>query len=191
MKIMQKLWGFSFQSNQPASLVGENKHFKTLWSLFFFELFSQRFYNYLAGSTDFGNVSFIVPGIHPFFYIGTDAFNHTEEYTEAAGMAALVYRELMQFLLMKVNCIISDIISFQVTWFVCLAFYLLSALYSSFRSFFFFCTRSWKGPVVHPEDSQGPGYDSCRCSVLPCCAEASERGLQAGQNETGELTKRQ
>ncbi|XP_035529195.1 peptidase M20 domain-containing protein 2-like [Morone saxatilis] len=38
-----------------------------------------------SGSTDFGNVSFVVPGIHPFFYIGTDAFNHTEEYTEAAG----------------------------------------------------------------------------------------------------------
>nr|XP_046268593.1 peptidase M20 domain-containing protein 2-like [Scatophagus argus] len=38
-----------------------------------------------SGSTDFGNVSFIVPGIHPFFYIGTNAFNHTEEYTEAAG----------------------------------------------------------------------------------------------------------
>ncbi|XP_068582525.1 peptidase M20 domain-containing protein 2-like [Cebidichthys violaceus] len=38
-----------------------------------------------SGSTDFGNVSFIVPGIHPFFYIGSDAFNHTEEYTEAAG----------------------------------------------------------------------------------------------------------
>uniref|UniRef100_A0A8C7RC01 Peptidase M20 domain-containing protein 2 n=1 Tax=Oncorhynchus mykiss TaxID=8022 RepID=A0A8C7RC01_ONCMY len=39
----------------------------------------------LAGSTDFGNVSFVVPGIHPFFYIGTDALNHTEEYTAAAG----------------------------------------------------------------------------------------------------------
>uniref|UniRef100_A0A1A8PK83 Peptidase M20 domain-containing protein 2 n=1 Tax=Nothobranchius rachovii TaxID=451742 RepID=A0A1A8PK83_9TELE len=38
-----------------------------------------------SGSTDFGNVSFVVPGIHPFFYIGTDALNHTEEYTEAAG----------------------------------------------------------------------------------------------------------
>lgn len=38
-----------------------------------------------SGSTDFGNVSFNVPGIHPFFYICTDAFNHTEEYTEAAG----------------------------------------------------------------------------------------------------------
>ncbi|XP_068436609.1 peptidase M20 domain-containing protein 2-like isoform X2 [Clinocottus analis] len=38
-----------------------------------------------SGSTDFGNVSFIVPGIHPFFYICTDAFNHTEEYTAAAG----------------------------------------------------------------------------------------------------------
>uniref|UniRef100_A0A8C6LFP4 Peptidase M20 domain containing 2 n=1 Tax=Nothobranchius furzeri TaxID=105023 RepID=A0A8C6LFP4_NOTFU len=47
--------------------------------------------NYLAGSTDFGNVSFVMPGIHPFFYIGTDALNHTEEYTEAAGMAAQLH----------------------------------------------------------------------------------------------------
>nr|KAF6462291.1 hypothetical protein HJG59_011327 [Molossus molossus] len=38
-----------------------------------------------SGSTDFGNVSFVVPGIHPYFYIGSDALNHTEEYTEAAG----------------------------------------------------------------------------------------------------------
>lgn len=34
-----------------------------------------------------------MPGIHPFFYIGTDALNHTEEYTEAAGMAAHVCQE--------------------------------------------------------------------------------------------------
>uniref|UniRef100_A0AAY5K614 Peptidase M20 domain-containing protein 2 n=1 Tax=Esox lucius TaxID=8010 RepID=A0AAY5K614_ESOLU len=38
-----------------------------------------------SGSTDFGNVSFVVPGIHPYFYIGSDALNHTEEYTVAAG----------------------------------------------------------------------------------------------------------
>ncbi|XP_072221230.1 peptidase M20 domain-containing protein 2-like [Leuresthes tenuis] len=38
-----------------------------------------------SGSTDFGNVSFMVPGIHPFFCIGTSALNHTEEYTKAAG----------------------------------------------------------------------------------------------------------
>lgn len=38
-----------------------------------------------CGSTDFGNVSFVVPGIHPFFYIGSDALNHTKEYTTAAG----------------------------------------------------------------------------------------------------------
>ncbi|XP_008278227.1 peptidase M20 domain-containing protein 2-like [Stegastes partitus] len=40
---------------------------------------------HVAASTDFGNVSFAVPGIHPIFYISTDAFNHTKEYTEAAG----------------------------------------------------------------------------------------------------------
>uniref|UniRef100_A0A8C6RXZ7 Xaa-Arg dipeptidase n=2 Tax=Nannospalax galili TaxID=1026970 RepID=A0A8C6RXZ7_NANGA len=38
-----------------------------------------------SGSTDFGNVTFVIPGIHPYFYIGTDALNHTEQYTEAAG----------------------------------------------------------------------------------------------------------
>lgn len=38
-----------------------------------------------SGSTDFGNVTFEVPGIHPYFYIGSDALNHTEEYTHAAG----------------------------------------------------------------------------------------------------------
>ncbi|XP_060093015.1 xaa-Arg dipeptidase [Heteronotia binoei] len=41
--------------------------------------------NGLSGSTDFGNVSFVVPGIHPYFYIGSDALNHTEQYTAAAG----------------------------------------------------------------------------------------------------------
>ncbi|XP_078145798.1 peptidase M20 domain-containing protein 2-like [Centroberyx gerrardi] len=41
--------------------------------------------NNFSGSTDFGNVSLVVPGIHPFFYICSDAVNHTEEYTEAAG----------------------------------------------------------------------------------------------------------
>ncbi|KAF7253826.1 Peptidase M20 domain-containing protein 2 [Varanus komodoensis] len=41
--------------------------------------------NGLSGSTDFGNVSFVIPGIHPYFYIGSDALNHTEEYTTAAG----------------------------------------------------------------------------------------------------------
>ncbi|XP_061846059.1 xaa-Arg dipeptidase isoform X2 [Colius striatus] len=41
--------------------------------------------NGLSGSTDFGNVTFVVPGLHAYFYIGSDALNHTEQYTEAAG----------------------------------------------------------------------------------------------------------
>ncbi|XP_078504408.1 xaa-Arg dipeptidase isoform X2 [Lissotriton helveticus] len=44
--------------------------------------------NAVSGSTDFGNVTFVVPGIHPYFYIGTDALNHTEKYTEATGTSA-------------------------------------------------------------------------------------------------------
>ncbi|KAJ8270803.1 hypothetical protein GJAV_G00119460 [Gymnothorax javanicus] len=39
----------------------------------------------VSGSTDFGNVSYVVPGIHTYFYIGSQALNHTEEYTVAAG----------------------------------------------------------------------------------------------------------
>ncbi|XP_054838464.1 xaa-Arg dipeptidase-like [Eublepharis macularius] len=39
----------------------------------------------LSGSTDFGNVSYVVPGIHSYFYIGSDALNHTEQFAEAAG----------------------------------------------------------------------------------------------------------
>merc|ERR1712012_216540 len=38
-----------------------------------------------TGSTDFGNVSHVVPGIHPMFYIGVDAMNHTREFTAASG----------------------------------------------------------------------------------------------------------
>lgn len=30
-------------------------------------------------------MTFVVPGIHPYFYIGSDALNHTEQYTAAAG----------------------------------------------------------------------------------------------------------
>lgn len=38
-----------------------------------------------GGSTDMGNVSYAVPSIHPMFYIGSDALNHTHEFTAAAG----------------------------------------------------------------------------------------------------------
>ena len=38
-----------------------------------------------AASTDMGNVSYVVPSIQPVFYIGTNAANHTREFTEASG----------------------------------------------------------------------------------------------------------
>ncbi|XP_063078701.1 peptidase M20 domain-containing protein 2-like [Engraulis encrasicolus] len=46
------------------------------------------------GSTDFGNVSHVVPGIHPNFYIGSEALNHTKEYTVAAGAEAAQFYTL-------------------------------------------------------------------------------------------------
>ncbi|KAM9782486.1 peptidase M20 domain-containing protein 2-like [Neosynchiropus ocellatus] len=41
--------------------------------------------SHASGSSDFGNVTFAVPGIHPYFYIGSDALVHTAEYTPVAG----------------------------------------------------------------------------------------------------------
>ena len=38
-----------------------------------------------AGSTDMGNVSHVVPSIHPMFAIETDGGNHTPEFTAAAA----------------------------------------------------------------------------------------------------------
>ncbi|XP_050805255.1 xaa-Arg dipeptidase isoform X3 [Gopherus flavomarginatus] len=48
-------------------------------------LADESFLNGPSGSTDFGNVTYVVPGIHPYFYIGSDALNHTEPYTAASG----------------------------------------------------------------------------------------------------------
>lgn len=42
-----------------------------------------------GGSTDMGNVSYVVPSIHPMFYIGSDAFNHSQEFTKATGELAI------------------------------------------------------------------------------------------------------
>ena len=39
----------------------------------------------MAGSTDFGNVSHVVPSIHPMFAIETTAGNHSPEFTQAAA----------------------------------------------------------------------------------------------------------
>ncbi|XP_053397941.1 xaa-Arg dipeptidase-like [Mercenaria mercenaria] len=44
--------------------------------------------NVPSGSTDMGNVSYEVPSIHPMFYIGTDAVNHTKGFAVASGSAA-------------------------------------------------------------------------------------------------------
>ncbi|KAK6169462.1 hypothetical protein SNE40_020513 [Patella caerulea] len=41
-----------------------------------------------TGSTDMGNVSHVVPSIHPMYYIGGKAVNHTKEFTTDSGSAA-------------------------------------------------------------------------------------------------------
>lgn len=195
MRATEKLWGWCFLSSQPASLVGKYERFTETFlslSVFCFRnvqnvtfsirivcLFTQNHYPwifyYLTGSTDFGNVSFLVPGIHPFFYIGTDALNHTEEYAKAAG------RE--RFLEIKKAKICHHLPpSREGCWFLFIVIFSFSTSPS--------CVRSWGGPVAHPEGSQGPGNDSCGCDVLPRSLAASERGLQAGQTESRGQTRK-
>ena len=38
----------------------------------------------------------MVPGIHPYFYIGSNALNHTEQYTEAATVVGNQATELVK-----------------------------------------------------------------------------------------------
>ena len=47
-----------------------------------------------TGSTDMGNVSYEVPSIHPCFYIGTDAVNHTRGFTVASGRVKLISADM-------------------------------------------------------------------------------------------------
>jgi len=42
-----------------------------------------------TGSTDMGNVSHLVPSIHPMFYIGCDSMNHTKDFTKYSGVYIL------------------------------------------------------------------------------------------------------
>jgi len=43
-------------------------------------------HKYAQGSTDMGNVSHVVPSIHPLFDIGGIGLNHTREFTADSGM---------------------------------------------------------------------------------------------------------
>ncbi|CAO3664651.1 unnamed protein product [Rhizopus stolonifer] len=66
--------------------------------LFNNEVFGRRYMEYMekknvkvpkyvevGASTDMGNISYVVPTLHPIFSIDTDAYNHTIGFTRAAG----------------------------------------------------------------------------------------------------------
>ena len=44
-----------------------------------------------AASTDMGNVTHVIPGIHPCYTIHTTEFNHTRPFTAAAGKTYFFY----------------------------------------------------------------------------------------------------
>lgn len=89
----------SRQHSRKLALRAKTKH-RIIITASSFRILNNPSFFIFQGSTDFGNVSFVVPGIHPYFYIGTDALNHTEQYTEAAGKRELwVFTGLSLFLL--------------------------------------------------------------------------------------------
>lgn len=45
------------------------------------------------GSTDMGNVSHVVPSIHPTFYMGGTEVNHTSGFTKEAGTVIVVHHQ--------------------------------------------------------------------------------------------------
>jgi len=47
-----------------------------------------------SGSTDFGNISYVVPGLHPGYMIVTEGPNHSHEFTEAARTEESHWRTL-------------------------------------------------------------------------------------------------
>ena len=48
-----------------------------------------------SASTDMGNVSHVVPSIHPLYGIPTEGFNHTRPFTKASGRTQLEKEKLM------------------------------------------------------------------------------------------------
>lgn len=60
-------------------------------------------------STDMGNVSHIVPSIHPTYSIGTKAANHSLGFTEASGKpeaqkSTLIAAQSMALLALDIMC---------------------------------------------------------------------------------------
>jgi metal-dependent amidase/aminoacylase/carboxypeptidase family protein len=45
------------------------------------------------GSTDMGNVSHVVPSIHPIFYMGGTEVNHTTGFTKEAGTVNVILQD--------------------------------------------------------------------------------------------------
>ena len=56
------------------------------------------------GSTDMGNVSQVVPSIHPMYYIG-EAGNHTREFTEMAASTQAQEYTLNQGKALAMTCV--------------------------------------------------------------------------------------
>ncbi|XP_064393682.1 peptidase M20 domain-containing protein 2-like [Halichondria panicea] len=75
---------------EPADTFASVKHNDTLAKLYYRNIVDLGVKDMileenLGGSTDMGNVSYIVPSIHPMFAIGSGEVNHTREFTAAAN----------------------------------------------------------------------------------------------------------
>ncbi|VDI01410.1 Hypothetical predicted protein [Mytilus galloprovincialis] len=59
----------------------------------------------IGGSTDMGNVSQIVPSIHPFYAIGTSSVNHSKDFALASGDQKAQLSTLTQGKAMALTCL--------------------------------------------------------------------------------------
>eukprot|EP00118_Oscarella_pearsei_P016206 m.152986 g.152986 ORF g.152986 m.152986 type:complete len:396 (+) comp38610_c0_seq4:663-1850(+) len=72
----EELMHFSNVLGNPVML----KHYKENATSFGIEFVASE--GMPAGSTDMGDVSYVVPSIHPMYSIGSDALNHTRDFTK-------------------------------------------------------------------------------------------------------------
>ena len=82
------------------SVLGEmySKNFKLLGG-------DIEWYNDEAGSTDMGNVSHVVPSIHPYYKVGSGEVNHTREFTDVCNTPEAHQQTLRAAKSMAFTCI--------------------------------------------------------------------------------------
>lgn len=160
MKIMEKLWGSSFQSNQPTSPVGEKQHFTEKRDNTLFLLVTES--TKTCYHRDFLIIWQVLQTLatYPSQSL-VSILSSTSARARLTTLRNTRKQQVRQHVSAGNRCCffswkwiasddqtVSAIISFQVTWFVCLVF-IYSMLYIPLLLFFFLC-QELKRPSCSP-----------------------------------------